>query len=87
MLFRSSAVLETNFQMADYLKSAREIATESGITGSGSALILCGVSPEGERRLGRRYPEASLHRVATVGRADYTHRTSQGGGPEWKSPR
>jgi 4-diphosphocytidyl-2C-methyl-D-erythritol kinase len=83
----ASAVLETNFQMVDYLRSAREVATESGITGSGSALVLCGVSPEGERRLVSRHPEASLHRVATVSRADYTHRTSQGGGPEWKSPR
>ncbi len=83
----ASAVLETNLQMVDYLRSAREIATESGITGSGSALILCGVSPKGEERLASRHPEASLYRVATVGRADYTHRTSQGGGPEWKSPR
>jgi 4-diphosphocytidyl-2-C-methyl-D-erythritol kinase len=83
----ASAVLETNFQMADYLKSAREIATESGITGSGSALILCGVTAEGERRLAGRHPEASLYRVATVSRAEYTRRTSQGGGPEWKSPR
>jgi 4-diphosphocytidyl-2C-methyl-D-erythritol kinase len=83
----ASAVLETNFQMVDYVKSAREIATESGITGSGSALVLCGVSPEGERRLASRHPEASLYRVATVSRADYMHRTSQGGGPEWKSPR
>lgn len=76
----ASAVLETNSQMVDYLKSAREIATESGITGSGSTLILSGVRPEGERRLASRHPEASLYRVATVNRADYTHRTSQGGG-------
>ena len=75
------AVLETNRQMEDYLKSAREVATESGITGSGSALVLCGVSAEGEKRLASRHPEASVYRVATVSRADYTHRTSQGGGP------
>ena len=83
----ASAVLETNLRMVDYLESAREIATESEITGSGSALILCGVSPEGERRLASRHPEASLYRVATMSRADYADRTSQGGGPEWKSPR
>ena len=83
----ASAVLETNFQMAEYLKSARQVATESGITGSGSAIVLCGISPEGERRLASAHPEASLHRVATLTRADYEHRTSQGGGPEWKSPR
>jgi 4-diphosphocytidyl-2-C-methyl-D-erythritol kinase len=83
----ASAVLETNFQMVGYLKSAREVATESGITGSGSALVLCGVTTEGERRLAGSHPEAALYRVATVSRADYRHRTSQGGGPEWKSPR
>jgi 4-diphosphocytidyl-2-C-methyl-D-erythritol kinase len=83
----ASAVLETNFQMADYLESAREVATESGITGSGSALILCGVTADGESRLAGRHPEASVYRAATMSRADYTDRTSQGGGPEWKSPR
>ena len=83
----ASAVLEINTQMVDYLRSAREVATESGITGSGSALVLCGVTPEGERRLAGSLPGASLYRVATVSRADYAHRTSQGGGPEWKSPR
>ena len=83
----ASAVLETHFRMADYLRAGQEVAAESGITGSGSAIVLCGVSPKGERRLAAIHPEASLHRVATVGRADYERRTSQGGGPEWKSPR
>lgn len=83
----ASAVLETNLQMADYLRSGREVATESGITGSGAGILLCGVAPEGKRRLAAAHPEASLHRVSTMSRADYKHRTSQGGGPEWKSPR
>jgi 4-diphosphocytidyl-2-C-methyl-D-erythritol kinase len=83
----ASAVLEINTEMVDYLRSAREVATESGITGSGSALVLCGVSAGGERHLKETHRGASLYRVATVGRADYTHRTSLGGGPEWKSPR
>jgi 4-diphosphocytidyl-2-C-methyl-D-erythritol kinase len=83
----ASAVLEINLQMGDYLRSAREVATEAGITGSGSALVLCGVTTEGERRLAGRHPDASLYRVRTVSRADYKHRTSQGGGPQWKSPR
>jgi 4-diphosphocytidyl-2-C-methyl-D-erythritol kinase len=77
----ASAVLETNSQMVDYLSSVREVATESGITGSGSALVLCGVTAEGERRLEERHPGASLYRVRTVSREDYTRRTSQGGGP------
>ena len=83
----ASAVLDTNPEMVDYVRSARELAKESGITGSGSALVLCGVDAEGERRLAATHPGASLHRVRTLSREDYRHRTTQGGGPEWKSPR
>ena len=72
----ASAVLETDSQMVDYVGSAREVATESGITGSGSALVLCGVDAEGQRRLAARHPGASLHRVRTVSREDYQRRTS-----------
>ena len=82
----ASAVLEINLQMVDYLRSAREVATESGITGSGSALVLCGVTSEGASRLASSLPEASLYRVATVSRANYAHRTSQGGGPNGNHP-
>jgi 4-diphosphocytidyl-2-C-methyl-D-erythritol kinase len=83
----ASAVLEVDTQMVDYLSSAREVAAESGITGSGSALVLCGVSAEGEKHLKKTHPGASLYRVSTVSREDYAHRTSHGGGPAWKSPR
>ena len=83
----ASAVLEVEGQMADYLRSARQMASESGITGSGSALVLCGVSPDGERELARIHPGASLHRVRTLGREEYRRLTTQGGGPSWKSPR
>jgi 4-diphosphocytidyl-2-C-methyl-D-erythritol kinase len=82
-----SAVLEIQGQMADYLRSARQVASEVGITGSGSALVLCDVSSDGERDLARIHPGASLHRVRTLGREDYRRRTTQGGGPSWKSPR
>ena len=82
----ASAVLEIQRRMEDYLRSARQVASEAGITGSGSALVLCGVTTEGERALARTHPGASLHRVRTLGREDY-RRTTQGGGPSWKSPR
>ncbi len=83
----ASAVLEIEGQMADYLRSAGRVASESGITGSGSALVLCGVSRDGERELARAHPGASLHRVRTLGRGEYRLRTTGGGGPTWKSPR
>jgi 4-diphosphocytidyl-2-C-methyl-D-erythritol kinase len=83
----ASAVLEIQEQMADYLRSARQVASEVEITGSGSALVLCGVTAEGERALARIQPGASVYRVRTLGREDYRRRTTQGGGPSWKSPR
>jgi 4-diphosphocytidyl-2-C-methyl-D-erythritol kinase len=72
----ASAVLETERQMEDYLLSARQVASESGITGSGSALLLFGVSPEGEKRLAQIHPEATLRRVRTLTREEYRRRTT-----------
>jgi 4-diphosphocytidyl-2-C-methyl-D-erythritol kinase len=72
----ASAVLETERQMEDYLLSARQVASESGITGSGSALLLLGVGPEGEKRLAQTHPEATLRRVRTLTREEYRRRTT-----------
>ncbi len=72
----ASAVLETEEQMEDYLLSARQVASESGISGSGSALLLFGVGPEGEKRLAQTHPEATLRRVRTLTREDYRRRTT-----------
>jgi 4-diphosphocytidyl-2-C-methyl-D-erythritol kinase len=72
----ASAVLETERQMEDYLRLARQVAPESGITGSGAALLLCGLDPEGERRLAQVHPEATLRRVRTLSREEYRRRTS-----------
>jgi 4-diphosphocytidyl-2-C-methyl-D-erythritol kinase len=72
----ASAVLETERQMEDYLLSARQVASESGITGSGSALLLFGVGPEGEKRLAQIHPEATLRRVRTLTREEYRRRTT-----------
>jgi 4-diphosphocytidyl-2-C-methyl-D-erythritol kinase len=72
----ASAVLEIEMQMKEYVLSARQIASESGITGSGSALILLGAGPEEEKRLARIHPEATLRRVTTLTREEYRRRTS-----------
>jgi len=72
----ASAVLETHREMADYWNSARRSASEFGITGSGSAIVLRGVTPEAESELRDRHPGASIRRVRTLGRADYERKTS-----------
>ncbi|HEV8117920.1 MAG TPA: 4-(cytidine 5'-diphospho)-2-C-methyl-D-erythritol kinase [Thermoanaerobaculia bacterium] len=72
----ASAVLDTCPQMNDYLSSAAAAALEAGITGSGSALVLRGLTTEGERDLARRHPEARVLRTATLGRSDYERRAS-----------
>jgi 4-diphosphocytidyl-2-C-methyl-D-erythritol kinase len=72
----ASAVLETCPDMRGYLSSAASAALEAGITGSGSALVLRGLTAEGERDLARRHPESSILRAATLGRGDYERRTS-----------
>lgn len=71
------AVLETQGQMVEYLNSAASTALEAGITGSGSAIVLRGLSAEGERELMRRHPDATIRRVTTLRRADYEQRTSR----------
>lgn len=72
----ASAVLEIEKQMENYVMSARQVASESGITGSGSALLLFGVDPEGEKRLTQVHPEATMRRVRTLTREEYRRRTS-----------
>jgi 4-diphosphocytidyl-2-C-methyl-D-erythritol kinase len=72
----ASAVLETESEMEDYLRLARLEARESGITGSGSALILVGLGPGGEERLAQAHPEATVQRVRTLSREEYRRRTS-----------
>jgi 4-diphosphocytidyl-2-C-methyl-D-erythritol kinase len=72
----ASAVLAMNQEMEDYLDSARPVALEVGITGSGSALVLAGVSAGAEASLARRHPNATIRRVRTLGRKEYERRTS-----------
>ncbi|HJW14020.1 MAG TPA: 4-(cytidine 5'-diphospho)-2-C-methyl-D-erythritol kinase [Thermoanaerobaculia bacterium] len=72
----ASAVLETQSEMVEYLHSAGRAASEAGITGSGSALVLRGVTEEAKRELERLHPKATIKRVRTLGREDYRRRIS-----------
>lgn len=72
----ASAVLEVRGEMEDYLQTARKAARESTITGSGCAIVLCGVSPEGERLLAETHPEATARRVRRLTRGEYRRRTT-----------
>ena len=82
----ASAVLEINSLMMEYLRSARLLASEFGITGSGSALVLCGVTAQGEDHLAEIHPEATVQRARTVSREEYRARTSLAGGPHGNHP-
>lgn len=83
----ASSVLALRGEMEAYRRSARETAEECGITGSGSAIVLRGITTEAEGRLGARHPEATLQRVRTLDREEYRRRTTASGGSTWKSPR
>ena len=72
----ASAVLATCPDMDGYLASAAAAASEAGITGSGSAIVLIGLTAEGERTLRQRHPDAKILRAPTLGRRDYERRTS-----------
>lgn len=72
----ASAVLEVRSEMESYLHNASQAASEFAITGSGCALVLYGVSPEGERLLAESHPEATLRRVRTLTRGEYMRRTT-----------
>ncbi|HKF44149.1 MAG TPA: 4-(cytidine 5'-diphospho)-2-C-methyl-D-erythritol kinase [Thermoanaerobaculia bacterium] len=72
----ASAVLKTHPEMKGYLVSAAAAASEAGITGSGSAIVLFGLTAEAEKDLERRHPDATILRASTLGRRDYERRTS-----------
>ncbi|MDQ2979573.1 MAG: 4-(cytidine 5'-diphospho)-2-C-methyl-D-erythritol kinase [Acidobacteriota bacterium] len=81
----ASAVLETKSAMKEYLESAAEAATEFGITGSGSTVVLLGADPGAEQWLAQRHPEASFLRTRTLSREEYRAATLPPGGSEWTS--
>ena len=74
------AVLETHPEMSVLLESARSLAAECTITGSGSAIVLSGASPDAEERLSSLHPEARIFRCRTLPRDEYRLRTESSGG-------
>lgn len=72
----ASAVLEVRGEMEAYLNTASKAASEFTITGSGCAVVLRGVSPDGARLLAESHPEATLRRVRTLTRSEYRRRAT-----------
>ena len=81
------AVLEIHDAMKSYLESAAEAASESAMSGSGSAIVLFGAGDGAASWLKKRHPEASVVPTRTLGRDEYRARTSPPGGSQWTSPR
>lgn len=75
----ASAVLETHPGMKLFLESASELA-ESGISGSGSTIVLRGADAEISAELARRHPDARLISCRTLSRDAYRSRASFSGG-------
>jgi 4-diphosphocytidyl-2-C-methyl-D-erythritol kinase len=74
------AVLEINSEMSVLLEFARSLAPESTITGSGSAIVLRGASPDAGKRFSSAFPEARIFRCRTLPREEYRLRTESSGG-------
>jgi 4-diphosphocytidyl-2-C-methyl-D-erythritol kinase len=74
------AVLETKAEMSILFESARSLASESAITGSGSAIVLVGAPVDAEGRLAARHPDARVFRCRTLTREEYRLRTESSGG-------
>ncbi|MEO8430904.1 MAG: 4-(cytidine 5'-diphospho)-2-C-methyl-D-erythritol kinase [Acidobacteriota bacterium] len=76
----ASAVLEVEGAMKAYLESARQVGSDSSLTGSGSTVVLIGAGTGAESWLAQRHPEARFERTRTLGRAEYVSRTTPPGG-------
>jgi 4-diphosphocytidyl-2-C-methyl-D-erythritol kinase len=74
------AVLEIKPEMSVLLEFARSLAPEFTITGSGSAIVLRGASPDAGERLSSEFPEGRIFRCSTLRREDYRLRTESSGG-------
>ncbi len=79
------AVLEINSEMGKLLEFARSLVAESTITGSGSAIVLRGASPDAEERLSSAFPEARVFPCRTLSSEGYRLRTDPSGGSQWRS--
>jgi 4-diphosphocytidyl-2-C-methyl-D-erythritol kinase len=79
------AVLQVRAEMSVLLDSARSLASEAAITGSGSTIVMKGASADASSRLAARHPETRLHRCRTLSREEYRVRTESSGGFQWRS--
>ncbi len=74
------AVAAVRPEMRAYLEAGRAAATECGVTGSGSAILLVGAPPEAVAEIVSRHPGTRALTARTVGRAEYRRRTGFGDG-------
>lgn len=58
-------------EMARYLTSARSASTECSMTGSGSAIVMTGTTPESLSRLAAALPEAAVRSCRTLARREH----------------
>ncbi len=80
----ASAMLKSEFEMTGYLRAAAETASESSMTGSGSAIVLREPSRDSAEALARRHPECRLLKTKTIGREEYQRRIQPTGGLAWR---
>jgi len=81
------AVLEIKSEMGILLDFARSLASEVTITGSGSAIVLRGATPDAGKILSVEFPESRIIRCRTLPRQEYRLRTESSGGSQWRSPK
>jgi 4-diphosphocytidyl-2-C-methyl-D-erythritol kinase len=74
------AVLQTRREMSVLMDSAHLLSSETALTGSGSAIVLKGASPDAAERLRALHPEARLQPCRTLSRSEYRLRTESSGG-------
>ena len=79
------AGLQERAEMSVLLETARSLASEATITGSGSAVVLFGALPEARRNLGESHPDVRLLDCRTISRADQERRSASSGGSQWRS--
>jgi len=80
----ASAMLSGSLEMTKYLRAVAESVSESCLTGSGSAIVLRGASPEALRALDAGHPECRFLTTRTIGREEYQRRIHPSGGHSWK---
>ncbi len=74
------AVVAVRPEMRGYLEEGRKVAAECGVTGSGSAVVLVGASPEAVAEIVSRHAGTRALTARTVGRAEYRRRAGFGNG-------